>query len=151
MRAVIPDVAVRSAFIVGYPGEGEAEFQRLLEFIKAAQLDRAGAFVYSREPGTPAAELEPQVPAEVAEQRRHEVMALQQRISLARNRAWVGREMEVLIERHGERRTWEGRSFRDAPEIDGFVYVRATKPLKPGEFVTATITNAQAYDLVGKA
>jgi len=151
LRAAMPDIALRSAFIVGYPGEGEAEFRRLLEFLEAAQLDRAGAFVYSREAGTPAAELEPQVPPDVAEARRHEVMALQQRISLARNRAWVGRELEVLIEGHGERRTWVGRSFRDAPEIDGLVYVRVgAKPLRPGQFVAAKISNAQAYDLVGR-
>ncbi len=151
LREAMPEIALRSAFIVGYPGEGEEEFRHLLEFLEAAQLDRAGAFVYSREPGTPAAELEPQVPAEVAEQRRHEVMTLQQRISLARNRRWVGRELEVLVEAPGERRTWLARSFRDAPEIDGLVVVRASRPLTPGQFATVRVSNAQPYDLIARA
>ena len=151
LRAALPDLALRSAFIVGYPGEGEREFARLLEFVEAAQLDRAGAFVYSREPGTPAAEMEQQVPTEVAEQRRHALMTLQQQVSLARNQRWVGREMEVLLESaSGGRLT--GRSFRDAPEIDGLVIVKpAPRRLSPGQFLRVTVTEAQPYDLVARA
>ena len=151
LREAMPEVAIRSAFIVGYPGEGDEEFARLLEFVEAAQLDRAGAFIYSREEGTPAAALEPQVPREVAEQRRHELMVLQQGLSLARNRRWVGREIEVLIEGQGEGHTWVGRSFRDAPEIDGLVILRpGAKRLAPGQFLRAKVTNAQPYDLLAR-
>lgn len=152
LRTALPDLALRSAFIVGYPGEGEEEFARLLEFVEAAQLDRAGAFAYSREPGTPAAELENQVPPEAAEERRNALMTLQQQISLARNRSWIGREMEVLIEQPRERRAWLGRSFRDAPEIDGLVVVRPGRlRLAPGQFFRVKITQAEPYDLTGRA
>lgn len=152
LRTAMPDLALRSAFIVGYPGEREEEFARLLEFVEAAQLDRAGAFVYSREPGTPAADMEPQVPREVAEQRRHALMTLQQRISLARNRRWLGREVEVLVEQPGERGVWLGRSFRDAPEVDGLVIIKpGARRLSPGQFLRVEVIEAEPYDLVGQA
>ncbi len=152
LRAAMPDIAIRSAFIVGYPGETEDEFRHLLDFLEAAQLDRAGAFTYSPEAGTPAAALPDHVPAEVAEQRYHRFMAAQQTISLARNRRWVGRELEVLVEAPQEKAGWMGRSFRDAPEIDGLVLLRpGRRALRAGEFVTARITGAEPYDLVGRA
>jgi len=151
LRAAMPDIALRSAFIVGYPGETEAEFQHLLDFLEAAQLDRAGAFIYSPEAGTSAAELPDPVPAQVAEERYHRVMTAQQGISLERNRRWVGRDLEVLVEAPTEDGHWAGRSFRDAPEIDGLVLLRSgQRRLRPGRFVTARITEAQPYDLVGR-
>jgi ribosomal protein S12 methylthiotransferase len=148
LREAMPDIAIRSSFIVGFPGEGEEEFRRLIEFIEAAELDRAGAFCFSPERGTPAAEMDDQVPSEVAQQRYHEFMVVQQRVSLALNQRWVGREMEVLIEAPGERKgEWVGRSFRDAPEIDGTVKVHARNAPKPGEFVMCRVTGAEPYDL----
>jgi ribosomal protein S12 methylthiotransferase len=151
LRAAMPDIALRSSFLVGFPGEDDRAFQRLLDFLEAAQLDRVGAFPYSREPGTPAAEMPDQVPAELAQARYHELMSRQQAISLARNQLWVGRQMEVLIESRGRSsRQWIGRSFRDAPEIDGSVIVTSPRPLRPGRFLQATITCAQPYDLVGQ-
>jgi MiaB-like tRNA modifying enzyme YliG, TIGR01125 len=98
LRAAMPDIALRSTFIVGYPGETTAEFNALLEFLQTAQLDRVGAFRYSREPGTPAAELPDQVRPQVIERRWHELMRLQQQISFARNQRWIGRTLTVLIE-----------------------------------------------------
>jgi ribosomal protein S12 methylthiotransferase len=151
LRAAMPDIAIRSSFIVGFPGESEEEFRQLLEFIEAAQLDRAGAFCFSPERGTPAAEMNDQVPAELARQRYHELMVLQQRVSLERNRRWVGREIEVLIEAPGEQKSeWIGRSFRDAPEIDGTVTVQRAASAKPGQFVRCRVTGAGPYDLVGE-
>ena len=151
LREAMPDIAIRSTFLVGFPGEDDRAFGQLLAFLEAARLDRAGAFCYSREAGTPAATRPDQVPAEVAEARYHQLMARQQAISLARNQAWVGREIEVLIESPGaERGEWVGRSFRDAPEIDGSVLVRSPHSLRPGEFVRATITGAEPYDLAGR-
>jgi ribosomal protein S12 methylthiotransferase len=159
LRAAMPDIAIRSSFIVGFPGESEEEFRRLLEFIEAAQLDRAGAFCFSPERGTPAAEMSDQVPFEVAQERYHELMVLQQRVSLARNRRWLGNELEVLIEAPGERKAcpersrrgeWIGRSFRDAPEIDGTVKVRRAASATPGQFVRCRVTGAGPYDLVGE-
>jgi len=152
LRNAMPDVAIRSTFLVGFPGERDREFRRLLEFVEAAQLDRAGAFRYSPEPGTPAAEMEDQVPAEVAQERFHELMMLQQRISLARNEGWVGRPMGVLIEAEGDSAgEWVARTFRDAPEIDGTVKIKAgRRRLKPGEFVQAKVTAAEPYDLIAE-
>jgi ribosomal protein S12 methylthiotransferase len=117
--------------------------------VEAAELDWAGVFCYSPEAGTPAAEMPEQVPAEEAGRRRHEVMVLQQRISLARNQRWVGREIDVLIEAGGEADgEWVGRSFRDAPEIDGTVKVQALgKRLAAGQFVRAEVVEAEPYDL----
>ena len=149
----MPDIALRSTFLVGFPGEGDREFERLLAFVEAAQLDRAGAFRYSREEGTRAAEMPDQVPPEIAEARYHELMSLQQGISLARNQRWVGREIEVLVEARGEGPgEWVGRSSRDAPEVDGTVFVKAgRRPLRPGRFVRARVVKAEPYDLVAEA
>ncbi|MCX7671689.1 MAG: 30S ribosomal protein S12 methylthiotransferase RimO, partial [Anaerolineae bacterium] len=101
MRVAMPDLALRSTFIVGYPGETEQEFQRLLDFLQTVQFDKVGIFTFSPEPGTPASELPDQVPEDVKKERYRRAMAVQQRISLARNQAQVGRELEVLIEGHG--------------------------------------------------
>ena len=151
-RKAMPEVAIRSTFLVGFPGEDEPHFRRLLEFLEAAQLDRAGAFCYSPERGTPAAEMSDQVSPQLARERYHELMSLQQGISLDRNQRWVGREMEVLVEGRAEPEgEWVGRSFRDAPEIDGSVRLTAGRaPLPPGEFIRAEVTAAEPYDLVAK-
>lgn len=150
LRSAMPDIALRSTVLVGFPGEDEAAFARLLAFLEAAQLDHVGAFRYSREPGTPAADMPDQVPAEVAEERYHAVMARQQQISLLRNRRWVGRELKVLVEAEGTAPgEWLGRSFRHAPEIDGGVVLRAPgRRLRPGQFVIAQVVSALPYDLV---
>jgi ribosomal protein S12 methylthiotransferase len=152
LRRAMPDIALRSTFLVGFPGEGDREFEQLLAFVEAAQLDRAGAFRYSREQGTRAAEMPDQVSPEVAEARYHELMSLQQGISLARNQGWVGREIEVLVEARGRAPgEWVGRSFRDAPEVDGSVFVRAPRrPLRLGRYVRARVVKAEPYDLVAE-
>jgi len=152
LRQAMPDIAMRTTFLVGYPGEDEAAFGRLLEFLEAAQLDRVGAFRFSPETGTPAAGLPDPVPEAEAEERYHRLMTTQQPISLARNQRWVGRELEVLIEaRGGASGEWVGRSFRDAPEIDGAVLVQAGGTrLEPGRFARVRVTAAGPYDLAGR-
>jgi ribosomal protein S12 methylthiotransferase len=148
MRLAMPDVAIRTTFIVGFPGETEEQFNRLLEFIKEANFDRAGAFLYSAESGTPSAEMPNQVPQRLKRERYSQVMQLQQKISLAKNKEWEGREMEVLIEaRSAKSPNYSiGRSYRDAPEIDGQVFIKdCTAPL--GTFIKAKITQAAEYDL----
>lgn len=148
LRAAMPDIALRSTFIVGYPGETTEEFRALLAFLEETQLDRVGAFRFSPEPGTHAATLPDQVRPQVVEKRWHELMRLQQGISLARTRRWIGREIEVLVEGRGEaegRPIAVGRSFRDAPEIDGQVFVWGQAPV--GEIVSARVTRATEYDL----
>lgn len=153
LREAMPDIALRSSFIVGYPGETEEEFTHLLAFLEEAQLDRAGAFPFSPERGTPAAKLPEQVPEEAAQERYHRFMLAQQRISLLRNQRWLGRDLDVLVEAPGERRgEWIGRSFRDAPEIDGTVRVRrAPANTKPGWFLRVCVTKTEAYDLAASA
>lgn len=152
LREAHPDMTVRSTFIVGFPGETEQHFANLLSFLEEAQLDRAGAFVFSPEDGTPAEKLPGRTPARVARERYDRLMRLQRRISLQRNRAWVGRELQVLIEspHPGGRHLWVGRSFRDAPEVDGTVLVRA-REARPGEFVTVRVTDATPYDLIAES
>ncbi|MDH7486059.1 MAG: 30S ribosomal protein S12 methylthiotransferase RimO [Anaerolineae bacterium] len=147
LRAAMPDIALRSTFIVGYPGETADEFQTLLEFVETVQLDKVGVFTFSAEPGTAAAKLPDQVPEEVKRERYERLMAVQQRISLARNQAQVGRRLEVLVEGMGDGLS-VGRSYRDAPEIDGLVLVAGTLPL--ARLTPVLITGAMEYDLVGE-
>ena len=146
LRQAMPDIALRTAFIVGYPGETEEEFQALLEFVEEMAFDRVGVFIYSREEGTRAAELPHQITEEVKKERYERLMELQQGISLARNRAQMGRTLDVLIEGCGDGLS-VGRSYRDAPEIDGLVLIEGELPV--GEMVPVRITGAMEYDLIG--
>lgn len=158
MRTAMPDMAFRSTFIVGFPGETEEEFAGLLDFVQAIRFDKVGVFAFSPEPGTPAYDMSGQVPDEVKEERRARVMAAQQRISLARNQAQVGRTLDVLVEAHGELTGRAGkemrgpvslaRSYRDAPEVDGLVVVPGK--LSVGEMARVKITRAMEYDLIGE-
>lgn len=150
-RAASPDVAIRTTFIVGFPGETDAQFDNLLRFVERARFDRAGVFEYSTEDGTPSAGLPNRVPARIKRARKDRLMRLQRDISLARNQSWIGRELEVLVEsvESGGKARAIGRSFRDAPEIDGQIAVPGTSA-KPGEFIRARVTAAQPYDLIGE-
>ncbi len=146
LRRAMPGIAIRTTFITGYPGETEQEFQALLDFVDEIAFDRVGIFTYSREAGTHAADLPNPVPEQVKIQRREHLMALQQKISLAKNQAFVGQTLDVLIEGQGDGLS-VGRSFRDAPEIDGLVLVEGHAP--PGEIVPVRINGALEYDLSG--
>jgi ribosomal protein S12 methylthiotransferase len=153
MRAALPGLAMRSTFIVGYPGETEEEFQALLDFVQETRFDRLGVFTFSFEPGTTSEPLGDPIPQEVKEERRDRLMSLQQRISLENNQALVGKTLDVLIEGHGEVEGSQepiavGRSYRDAPEIDGLVFVEGQPPI--GEMVPVRITGAMPYDLSGE-
>lgn len=150
-REAAPDVSIRTTFIVGFPGETKEQFGTLERFIEEAQFERVGVFEFSTEDGTPSALIEPKVPFRVKRLRKDSLMKRQQPISLARNRRWIGRELEVLIEgRHPKDPSLAvGRSFRDAIEIDGQVFVKNCDAV-PGTFITAKITEAQPYDLIGE-
>lgn len=149
LRAAMPAIAIRTTFIVGFPGETEEAFQNLLRFLEEAELDRVGAFLYSREKGTPAAEMPDQVPFRIKRARFDALMRAQQPISLRKNQAWVGKTMRVLIESYTPDGQWAiGRSYRDAPEVDGWVYVRQCR-VPPGEFVPVLIEKADVYDVHG--
>jgi ribosomal protein S12 methylthiotransferase len=141
-RAICPDITIRSTFIVGFPGETEAEFAELLQFLEEAQLDRVGCFAYSPVEGAAANELPGAVPDEVKESRRARFMALQQEISRKKLRAKVSRTVKVLIDEPGV-----GRSSADAPEIDGVVRFRGGKA---GQFRDVLIDRADAHDLYGR-
>ncbi len=147
LRAAMPDMALRTTFIVGYPGETEDEFAALLAFLEEERFDKVGAFAYSREEGTRAADLPDQVPAEVAAERLERAMLAQQGISRQRNEAQVGRTLRVLVEGSSEGLS-VGRSYRDAPEIDGLVLIAGEQ--EPRAFVQARVTSAQEYDLVAE-
>lgn len=151
LREAHPEMTVRSTFIVGFPGETEEHFSNLLAFLEEVQLDRAGAFIFSPEDGTPAEKLPNRVPNHVARSRYDRLMRLQQRISLKRNRMWIGKEMEVLVEspHPRQRNLWVARSFRDAPEVDGTVLVH-TKHAQPGTFLSVKILDATPYDLIAE-
>jgi ribosomal protein S12 methylthiotransferase len=146
MRSARPELALRTTFIVGYPGETEQEFQELLDFVAEVRFDRVGVFTFSFEQGTPSEPLGDPVPTEVKEERRGRLMSLQQQISLERNREFIGRELDVLMEGQGEGLSI-GRSFRDAPEVDGLVIAEGLVPV--GEIVPVRISAALAYDLMG--
>jgi ribosomal protein S12 methylthiotransferase len=146
LRQVMPDIALRTAFIVGYPGETGEEFEALLDFAEEMAFDKVGVFTYSQEEGTPAADLPDQVPHQVKEERYQQLMELQQNISLARNRQMIGRTLDILVEGSGEGLS-VGRSYRDAPEVDGLVLVK--EELSLGEIVPVLITGAMEYDLLG--
>lgn len=147
IRRVMPDLVLRTTFIVGYPGETDEEFQSLLDFVAEMQFDRVGAFTFSYEPGTPSEPLGDPIPEQVKEQRRQELMLLQQQISLEKNQSFVGKSLDVLIEGVGDGISL-GRSYRDAPEIDGMVILE--EEVQVGEMVSAQITGAMVYDLVGR-
>lgn len=147
LRAAMPDLAIRTTFIVGFPGETEIEFEALLGFLEEQQFDRVGIFEYSKEEGTPAAILEHQVKPKVQARRRKRALELQQRISLARNQQFIGRELDVLIEGAGDGVSI-GRSYRDAPEVDGVVIVQ--KELPVGAFMRVRTTGAMEYDLMAE-
>jgi ribosomal protein S12 methylthiotransferase len=144
-RSAMPDAALRTTFIVGYPGETETEFQGLLDFMQEVRFDRVGVFPYSREPGTPAYNLLDQIPEEVKHNRYEQAMELQQAISLAQNQEQTGRRLDVLVDGVGDGVSI-ARSYRDAPEIDGFVIVE--KELPVGEMLPVLITGAMTYDLM---
>jgi ribosomal protein S12 methylthiotransferase len=148
MRAAMPDLAIRTTFIVGYPGETDQEFEELLAFVRDMQFDRVGVFTYSFEENTPAAEQPGHLPEDMKQARRDALMALQQSISLARNQALVGQTLHVLTEGQGDGLT-VARSARDAPEIDGYVLIDGDVPV--GQIVPVWITGALCYDLTATA
>jgi ribosomal protein S12 methylthiotransferase len=148
MRDRMPDLAIRSTFIVGYPGETAAEFKALMKFVEEMEFDRLGVFTYSHEPGTESARLKDSVPKKVKNQRRDRLMALQQEISLRKNQACIGKTLKVLVEGEGDGVS-VGRSYRDAPEVDGLVVVDGK--LAVGEMADVRITGAMPYDLSATA
>ncbi len=149
IRTFLPEVSLRSSLIVGFPGEKESQFKRLLDFVEEVQFDHLGAFKYSREEGTPASKLPHPVPEEVKEERLRALMGLQKKISLKKYKKMVGQRRVVLVEGpHRERSILRGRLQTQAPEIDGSVLLNGKA--RPGNWVEARITQALPYDLVAQ-
>ena len=142
-------LTMRTTMIVGFPGETDAQFQELMDFVRDARFDRLGAFTYSPEEGTPAARMKNQIDEEVKAQRLDQLMMLQQGISMELLQARVGTECEVLVEGRDED-GWYGRSILEAPESDGCIHLTAQRALTPGTYVRARITGADAYDLTAE-
>ena len=149
IRAKIPDVALRTTFIVGYPGETDECFEDLYEFVEKMRFDRMGVFEFSKERNTVAYSLPHQVYAKVKKQRKNKLMQLQQRISKEINETFIGKELPCLIEAVTQEQTVIARSYRDAPEIDGLVYIESDRELIPGDIENIKITCADEYDLYG--
>ncbi len=152
LRQVRPEIAIRTTFIVGFPGETEADFDELMDFVRQARFGRMGAFAYSPEPGTRAVGMPDQVPEVVTRQRLDALMTLQQQISQENHEQLVNKSMDVVIDQGGHgRRPAVGRIWSQAPDIDGVTYVTSKRPLKAGTMVRAVITQAGAYDLEARA
>jgi ribosomal protein S12 methylthiotransferase len=153
IRTTIPGVAIRTSMIVGFPGETEADFVMLCDFVKAAQFDRLGVFAYSDEETSASFRLDAKVDARTINNRKRKLMALQRRISQARNRKMIGEDVDVLVDGPSEETDllWQGRMSTQAPEIDGFCYINdfGNAPPRPGEIRRMRITEAHDYDLVG--
>jgi ribosomal protein S12 methylthiotransferase len=149
IRKTIPGVYLRTSIIVGFPSETDKEFKELLKFIEDAKFERLGAFVYSREEGTPACNFKKQLPKTIKIERLNAVMSLQQEISKGVNKKLLGKTIDVLIDEE-ENDIYLGRSQYDAPEVDGQVYVKSKSKLNAGDFVKVKITDTLEYDLVGQ-
>lgn len=147
----IPDLALRTTLISGFPGETEEDHETLMRFIDDMEFDRLGVFTYSQEEDTPAAAMEDQIPEEVKEERRAEAMELQQEISLEKCQDMIGRTVLVMIEgKVADENAYVGRTYRDAPGVDGYIFINTDQELMSGDFVHARVTGALEYDLMGE-
>ncbi len=152
LRNTIPNLVLRTTFIVGFPGETEEQFEELCQFVEDARFERVGVFTYSYEPGTPSVKLDGHMPEEVKQERRNRLMEIQQAVAFAWCQLQVGRELDVILDAPDpDVPNWfQGRSYADAPDIDGLVRVKG-KNLRPGDLVRAKITGADGYDLLARA
>lgn len=151
LRKRIPDICLRTTLIVGFPGETDEEYEDLVQFVKDMKFDRLGVFTYSKEEGTPAAKMRGQIPKKIKEFRKDKIMKLQQAVCEEKSAQCVGRTLEIIIDgKLPEENVYCGRTYRDAPEIDGMVFVSADEDLLSGDFIKASITSSNEYDLIGR-
>ena len=151
LREEIPDIALRTTLITGFPGETEDDFEQVKEFVKKMEFDRLGVFTYSREEDTPAAEMDGQIDEEVKEARRDEIMQIQQDIAFDKSNSRVGEIYEVMIEgRLPDEGVYIARTYMDAPDVDGYVFIQSDYNLDSGDFVKVEITRSDEYDLIGE-
>jgi ribosomal protein S12 methylthiotransferase len=153
IRKHIPGAVLRTTIIVGFPGETDEEFKDLMDFLKDVRFERLGAFMYSPEEGAKSVKMPDPIPQDVKQERYNAVMAQQQEISREFHESWVGKSVRVLIDEKSkdEEGVYYGRTYADAPDVDGQVIVHSGKPLKIGQFADVKITDGLEYDLVGTA
>ena len=151
LREAIPDITLRTTLITGFPGETKEQHEELMEFVDQMEFDRLGVFTYSPEEDTPAAEMPRQVPEEVKEERQAEIMELQQEIAFEQAEDMIGREVLVMIEgKVADEDAYVGRTYKDAPNVDGLIFVNTDEELMSGDFARVKITGALEYDLIGE-
>ncbi|MCR5800397.1 MAG: 30S ribosomal protein S12 methylthiotransferase RimO [Lachnospiraceae bacterium] len=151
LRKTIPDIALRTTFITGFPGEKRSDHLKMLDFVRETGFDRLGVFTYSREEGTIAGESRKQIPEFIKKRRRNAVMKLQQQIAYKKAESMIGEELEVMIEgRLVEDDIYVGRTYKDAPGVDGMIFVESDGELMSGDFVTVRVTGSKGYDLIGE-
>ena len=156
LREAMPDIAIRTTLITGFPGETEEEFREAMEFVRESGFDRLGVFTYSQEEGTPAAKLPYQIDEEEKQRRQAALMSLQKEISEEISSQMVGRELTAIIEGRipgeggEEGEVYSARTYRDAPDIDGFIFITASEELRSGDLVRCRVTGAYEYDLIGE-
>ncbi|HIX99574.1 MAG TPA: 30S ribosomal protein S12 methylthiotransferase RimO [Candidatus Dorea intestinigallinarum] len=151
LRREIPDIAIRTTLITGFPGETKEQHEGLMDFVDQMEFDRLGVFTYSPEEGTPAAEMEDQIPEEVKEDRQAELMELQQEIAFDLAEDMIGREVLVMIEgKVADENAYVGRTYKDAPNVDGLIFVNTDEELMSGDFARVKVTGAAEYDLIGE-
>ncbi len=152
LRNEIPDIALRTSLITGFPGETEEDHEILKDFVRKMRFERLGVFTYSKEENTPAAKMKDQITKKVKVARQKELMEIQQGIAFERAESMVGRKLKVMIEgKLVEEGIFIGRTYMDAPNIDGYIFVHTKDELMSGEFVEVTVTEAKEYDLIGTA
>ena len=151
LRREIPDIALRTTMIAGFPGETEEDHQEVLAFVDEMEFERLGVFAYSAEEDTPAAGFADQIPEEIKEERRDEIMELQQEIAFEKSENMEGRILEVMIEgKVADENAYVGRTYMDAPNVDGLIFVNGDEPLMSGDFCRVRVTGALEYDLIGE-
>ena len=151
LRREIPDIAIRTTLITGFPGETKEQHEELMDFVDQMEFDRLGVFTYSPEEGTPAAQMEDQIPEEVKEDRQAELMELQQEIAFDLAEDMIGREVLVMIEgKVADENAYVGRTYKDAPNVDGLIFVNTDEELMSGDFARVKVTGAAEYDLIGE-
>lgn len=151
LRREIPDIALRTTLITGFPGETKEQHEELMEFVDEMEFDRLGVFTYSPEEDTPAAGMPDQVPEEVKEERQAEIMELQQEIVFDQAEAMIGREVLVMIEgKVADENAYVGRTYKDAPNVDGLIFINTEAELMSGDFARVKVTGALEYDLIGE-
>ncbi len=151
LRNEIPDIAIRTTLITGFPGETQEQHEELMEFVDEMEFDRLGVFTYSPEEDTPAAEMQDQIPEKVKEERQADLMELQQEVAFDLAEEMIGREVLVMIEgKVADENAYVGRTYKDAPNVDGLIFVEAQEELMSGDFARVRITGALEYDLMGE-